>query len=407
MASMGATKTILAAALIAAGCGGGSAATPDAGQGPLYVISTGVSTGDDFVGYLVTVPSLDATTTFNLDGAQEVEPSWIFTQPGTPYVFAASLFTPTIDRYVAKDDGSLEKDKTVSFANLGVQSAYLAASAPIYSAEKSYFVDDVQDQIVIWNPKEMTIVGTIPLGDKAEGALPPAAEGTIVVHDGLIITEIHWSDPNDDPSLYGTHVRLVAVDPATDEIVKVTDDDRLTYASPMGRASDGAIYYSPGSFIAAEAVVGAGHGSPSRLLRLGAKDHAFDAAYALDLSTLVGGRSAGDFVLLDDQNALIRAWHPDLVDAITPENWKDVLWTQAGFMWWRWHVGDAQAVQIPNQSPGALGSAVFSLDGKTYVMRTAADSTTTTLDEIDAQGDFHPKLSGPGQFIGNSVIRVR
>src|SRR5262249_54811861 len=172
------------------------------GASPLYVISTGVSSGNDFIGYLATVPSLDATTTFNLDKAIEVEASWIFAQPGKPYVYAASIFGPTIDRYLAGADGALTKDRSVSFANLGVQSPYLAALAPVYSDTKSYFVDDSQDQMVIWNPNEMTVIGTIPFNDAMDGALPPQPEGTVIVHDGLLMTAIDWSDSSTDSSLH-------------------------------------------------------------------------------------------------------------------------------------------------------------------------------------------------------------
>ncbi|HXJ21367.1 MAG TPA: hypothetical protein VMT03_14140 [Polyangia bacterium] len=391
-----------------AGCGGAGAEQKDsAAQGPVYVVSTGVSSGDDFFGYLTTVGSLDPGTTFSLDGAIEVDPSWIFSSPGKPYVYAASLLQPTIDRYLITDSGALARDATVSFANLGVQSAYLAASAPIYSDDKSYFVDDAQDQMVIWNPAAMTIIGTIPFGDQPEGALPPQPEGTVVVHDGLIMTAIDWSDSSSDPSLYGSKVRLLGIDPATDTIVQSTTDARITYASPLAQASDGTVYYSPPSFVAAEIQVAPGHGSPSQALSVGPTSAAFDPTFDLDLSALVGGRPAGDFILLDDQTAIVRAWHADLADPVTEANWKDVLWTEAGFLWWRWHVGDAQAIQIPNQSPGALGASVTRIDGKLYVVRTSADSTTSTLDEIDAQGEFTATLSGPGQLIGAGAVRVR
>ncbi len=390
------------------GCGS-DAGTPSQGNGTeaRYAVSTGVLVGDEFVGYLATVPSLDQTTTFNLDNAIEIEPSWIFGQEGKPYVYAASLFSPTIVRYSLSADGTLAEDDKVSFANFGLHGADQAASAPIYSEDKSYFVDPEQDQVVIWNPRLMQAIGTIALNDSNEGPLPPAPEGSIIIHNGMILTVIHWSDRNEDPSVYGSHVRLIVIDPKTDKVVSSTDDDRLSYAAPQGRASDGSLFYSPASFIASETEAGPGHGSPSRVLRLGPKATTFDDDFELDLSSLVGGRPAGDYTLLDDQTALIRAWHPELADPVTSDNWKDVLWTQAGFLWWRWHIGDAQAVQIPDQSPGALGSAVFGLDGKTYVMRTAEDSASTTLDQIDADGGFRPTLTGPGQFIGNSLVRVR
>jgi hypothetical protein len=395
------------ATLSAVACDGGGGGGPTGqGGGKVYVVSTGLFGDNEFIGYLATVPSLDEATTFSLEDALEIEPSWIFAKEGQPYVYAASLAQPTIDRYRVGDDGGLTKDGSVSFAAYGLESAYMAAMAPIFSDEKSYFVDDLQDQMVIWNPKEMKAIGTIAFHDAMEGALPATPEGTVVVHDSLILTSIQWLDWTVDSSQYGSHVRLLAIDPATDTIVKSTDDDRLTYASPQARASDGTEYFSPASLIAAYSLV-PGHGSPSRVLRVRPGAREFEPTYALDLSALVGGRPAGDFTLLDDQTALLRAWHSDLADPVTAENWQEVLWQQAGFKWWRWHVGDVQAVEIPNQSPGTLGAAVLKIDGQVYVLRTNEDSTTSTLDHIDAQGAFVAGLSGPGQFIGNGVIRIR
>lgn len=397
------------ALLVLSGCGSNTdSGTASAGtSGSRYAVSTAMLVGEDYVGYLATVPSIAAGSSFDLDHALEIEPSWIFGKPGAPYVYAASLFSPTIVRYDLGADGNLVEGDKVSFANYGLQSAYLAQAAPIYSDDKSYFIDDLQDQIVIWNPRLMTAIGTIALGNQNEGKLRPAAEGSLVIHEGLILAATHWSDPNDDPSAYGSHVRLVAIDPKTDKIVQSTDDSRLSYAVPAGRASDGSLYYSPNSFISSETEIGPGHGSPSHVLRVGPRATEFDANYDLDLGPLVGGRPAGDFTLLDDKTALIRAWHPELADPITPETWKDVLWNEAGFLWWLWHVGDAEATQIANQSPGSLAASLFSLDGKTYVVRNAEDATSTTLDEIDAQGEFHPTFTGPGQFIGQGVVRVR
>jgi hypothetical protein len=398
----------------ATGGGGGEGASGgEGGQGehdqPLYVVSTGTVAGDrsgDFVGYLAVVDSLEPGT-FDLKGALEIEPSWIFGRPGESSVYAASIFSPTLWRYDLQEDGTLALGDTVSFANYGLESAYLAASAPIYSDEKSYFVDDVQDQLVIWNPKEMTVIGTIPLGDDDEGLLPPAPEGTIVQHGGLLFTEVNWSDWKSDSSTYGTHTRLHVIDPATDSLLESVDDERLNYASPLSATSDGTLYYSPVSLISAYREIGPSHGCPSLALRVKPSEHTFDKGYELDLSSLVGGRPAGDLIWLDDSTAVLRVWHAELADEVTPENWEEVLWAQPGFLWWRWHVGDDEAVQIPDQEPGTLAASLVRLDGKTYVIRTSADSTTSTLDEITKDGKMRPGLTGPGQFIGNAVVRIR
>src|SRR5262245_54338738 len=83
--------------LLAAGCGDGDrvavsgqpTAAPAPGSDgnadppPLYVVSTGLSTETEFVGYLTTATSLDAGATFDLGRAAEIGAgAWIFNRPG-------------------------------------------------------------------------------------------------------------------------------------------------------------------------------------------------------------------------------------------------------------------------------------------------------------------------------------
>jgi hypothetical protein len=67
-----------------------------------------------------------------------------------------------ITRWTVSADDRIEKRETLSFANLGVSRA--DASAELFlSDDKAYFHDDDSRQIVIWNPRAMEIIGTIPL----------------------------------------------------------------------------------------------------------------------------------------------------------------------------------------------------------------------------------------------------
>lgn len=86
-------------------------------------------------------------------------------------------------------------------------------------------------------------------------------------------------------------------------------------------------------------------------------------------------------------------------------NWEDVL-GEAGFMWWRWRIGTETAELIAGQEPGASEvSALFKVDGKRFLPRTAADYSETTLDELDPSGALRPGLRGPGNIRG--VVRIR
>jgi hypothetical protein len=343
---------------------------------------------------------------FGLDRAVEVGAgAWIFNRPGDDSVYVASLAAPTLVRWEVRGDGDFVQQETLDFSSLGTSTAYLAASTQIFSAKKSYFVDEDQDQIVIWNPERMELIGTIPLGDESEGALRPIPEGALLIHGDQLLVTVGWRDA-DDTSALGDHVRIVTIDTELDQIVDSSLEDRTVHAALNTLGADGIAYFCTFSLYAAYREIGAGHGAPSTLLRVEPDADRFDPDYALDLSTLVGGRPAGDFTLLDDQTALVRAWHPDLVDPVDPADWQAVLWNESGFLWWRWHIGDPEAEQIEDQEPGALGATVFKVGDKTYSTLYAADLSSTTLVEVTPSAEFVPVLEGPGQIVGGGVLRV-
>lgn len=383
----------------AAGAGGDSSSSVE----PLYVVSTGVISGEDFLGYLVPFHSFEAGTTFNLDNAAELGGgAWIFNRPGDASVYVASLYEPTIVRWEVKDEGDFVKHETLNFTNLGIGSAYLAATAPIFSATKSYFADEEQDQIIVWNPEAMELIGTIALGDDDIGNLRPIPEGAILVRGDKLVVTVGWRDA-DDTTLYSDHVRVVTIDTNTDEIVDSRIENRNVHEALNTVASDGTAYYSPYSLYAAYTEIGAGHGASPLVMRILPGDTSFDQDFLLDLRTLVGGRPAGDYTLIDDDTALIRAWHPEIVDPVDPSDWQAVLWGQAGFKWWRWHVGDDEAVEIANQKPGAQGATVFKIDGKTYTTLYADDLLSTDVVEITSDGELVPTLTSPGAIVGGAL----
>lgn len=392
------------------GCGGGDVAAgrnADQDDGPLYVVSTGLVSGEEFLGYLATVRSLEPETEVSLHHAAETGyGAWIFNRPGDASVYAASLGEPTIVRWEIQGDAKFARRETLNLSDLGVQSAYLAASAPVFSAEKSYFVDETTDQVIIWNPSRMEYIGSIPLGDDDEGALRPIPEGNFLIRGDKLLLTVGWRD-EDDTSHLGDHVRVLTIDTKTDTIVDSSDEERAGHEALNAQTSDGTAYFSPFSLYAAYRVIGRGHGAASRLLRVRPGAASFDADYDIDLSSLVGGRPAGDFTLLDEDTALLRVWRSELVDAVDPDAWQDVLWTQTGFLWWRWKLGDTEAVQLKDQEPGALGASVFRIDDKTYMTRYAEDGSSTDLIELTPDGTMRAGLRSPGQIIGNGVIRVR
>jgi hypothetical protein len=389
------------------GAAGTSSETPPVEASPLYVVSTTVFAADIGKGYLVPIDALTPNTTFDLTNAIEVaDNTGAASRPGTPYLYVGSSEEPTITRWELGDDGKLSKGPSVSFANLGLSSASVSSDL-FLSDEKAYMPDDDNHQVVIWNPSTMQVIGAIPLETETEGALLPWM--WVSVRPDRVLVSVSWEgDFSDDWSVFGDHVSVISIDPATDAIVDRVDDPRCNYLFWGSKTSDGTAYYSPFSYYTPiRSMLGGDLGPASCALRIPAGGNAFEDGYQIDLGALVGGRPAGNLFFVSDDVALIRAWHSDIVTPISEDraNWVDVI-NEAGFMWWRWQVGSTSAVQIPDQEPGASEiTGAYRVDGRTFLPRVSADYTSTTLDEVDENGEFHPILSGPGNIWGLSRVR--
>ncbi|HTV24820.1 MAG TPA: hypothetical protein VMG12_39275, partial [Polyangiaceae bacterium] len=369
--------------------------TPDAPPGPLYVGATRVFSPDSSQGYLFAVPSLGSDGVVDLRRSVEIQDAWVFGNPG-PDFFTATIFEPTIVSWHVTAEGNFVKGPTLSFANQGVAGTYTAASTPLYSADKSYFVDSGSLQVVVWTPREMVFLRTIELPEPPMPGFEPTAELTI--RDGQVLVSMMWTSQDSGFTKNGDFVRLVAIDPVTDTVSDVTDDTRCASLSPAGVTSDGTAYFSPWDYHAAvRGVFGAGFGSASCGLRVIPSASALDQGYDIDLSALVGGRPAGGLQLLDDQEALLHVWHEELV-AATPETWSDQRF-EPGYKWYRWRLGTNEATELPDQEPSAEGSGWRRLDGKTISFANNAEYTETTLLELDDSGHGQPGLSVPGWIV--------
>jgi len=384
---------------------------PAASQdGPLYVVSTVVSTGDTDTGYLVPVTSIEPGATFDLDNAVEVPPSLAYAKPGSSVLYTATQDDPTITRWQVDASGTPvpETDTVISFANLGISHAWPLDSSQVYSDEKAYFTDDAGGRVIAWNPRTMEITGTIPLDIESSGALVPYL--SLTVRKDRVFVIVWWEEDYEqgDWSRFGDHVRVYVIDPKTDEVVETSDESRCNSLTWSFQTSDGTAYLSPMSWFAPiRSMLGSGHGVEPCGARIVPPETSFDQGYEVNLDALTGGRPTGNLFVVSDEVAFLRVWHSELVSPLESDksNWEDVL-TEEGFLWWRWALGTDTAELIPDQKPGASEvSGLLEVDGKRYLPRIASDYSQTTLDELDPAGALCPGLTGPGAIF--SIVRVR
>lgn len=389
---------------------GAAGSTAPAAEPPLYVLSTTVTVGDTDQGYLVPVSGIEPGASFDLEQGVEIDDSTIATLPQSgvgdpPYLYVGSSVAPTITRWVLRGD-TLSPGPVLNLGNLGLTRAPVGAEL-MHSRQRAYIPDDQGRQVVVWDPEAMALVATIGLDVQNEGALQPSM--SVLVRPDRVIVVVSWQGSfDDDWSVFGRRVRVFSIDPASNEIVSVADEERCNSMFWSSVASDGTAYFSPLSYYTPiRAMLGAQLGPDSCSLRVLPPGAAFDAGYEIDLNGLVGGRPAGTVFLVQDDVAFIRAWHADLVTPVTSDksNWQDVI-NEAGFLWWRWQLGQPAATQIPDQDPGASEvTALYEVDGRKFLPRVAADYSSTTLDELDPAGALRPTLSGPGNIWG--LVRLR
>ncbi|MET0344205.1 MAG: hypothetical protein ABW252_24530 [Polyangiales bacterium] len=374
---------------------GSTTTTPPPGSAsPLFVSSSRVFGTDDSTGYLFAFRTLDKGTTIDLKQALEIEDGWVFGD-AKPYFYTATIFAPKITRWTITPEGKFEQGPVLDLTNQGVMGTYSAAAVPMLSADKSYFVDPPSNQLVVWNPREMTFLKTIPLPSTPRANLTPELDSNLAVRGNRVYVTQFYRDENSMNTRFGESAHVYAVDTATDTVVATQEDTRCGALSQAGTASDGSVYYGPWDYFATvRSVFGAGFGTKSCSLRIAPGADALDPAYEVNLSTLVGGRPAGSIQLLSPNELLLHVWHDELVHA-TPQNWANVRFEPAYF-WYRWRIGDATATLLPDQKPTGEGADFRRLDGKLVSYAADAEYANTTLWQLGDDGRQTELLTIPG-----------
>lgn len=383
--------------------------TPDqaaepAAEGPLYALGVRVRTADSTTGFILTVPSLEAGAAWSLDRAIEVgRDAWLSGSDGDPEVLVASSQEPTITRWHLEAN-ELVQDATLTFQNLGLaRSREARGSTSLYLRDKAYFLSS-DGQIVVWNQHDMTILGTIPYAG-VPGFTP---EGLFTGDEERVLVALNFiEDDPVDSTIYRQDVRLIEIDPRTDQIVRETLEPRCNRLYSMSRAPNGSTYYTaPAADAPLELLLGEGHGPKDCALRIQPPATGFDAGFNMDLTQLVDGRPAGGLVMVTDDVAFLRVFHAELAPPLAEDrsNYDDLLFSSA-YQWWRWPLGSPRAELASDQQATTGQWDPFRVEGRALLPVIAPDFGSTQLVELLPSGGMRPLISGPGTLLG--VVRIR
>jgi hypothetical protein len=400
-------RSSLVALALSAGVGCGEEATVipsngsngDAAGGPLYLIATTFSAGDQDETYLVTSPTFDATTTIDSTRGPKLIGGVVPTVFGGA-VYAPDSQGPVIRRFDLDADDQLQPGPELSFAGVGMTTV-LSWHVYIVNETKGYVFDPGGARLIVWNPSTMTLTGAqIDLQAAVrEGWSPNLVfeHSGPVRRDSTLLIPLGWTDI-DGNSRYASGV--LALDTATDEVLSLDEDERCgeTYANVV--APNGDAYFLPPDWSAAPHFFADLH-QPTCVLRVRAGQTTFDDGPPLDLSALGSGLAAAAGVPDGNSGFFFNAVDEALWDGGNNEG---------GAVWRVWHYDfETAASRLVETLPTWSGTLYYvNVGGDFFIPHSQPTATgeQTTLYGVGTGGtDPTPVFSFEGDWFGLARLR--
>lgn len=403
---------------LAAACGG----TPDERPAPnhfddtkpLYAIVSIFNTGDGTQSYLSLTDDLTKSQTIGIDHSMEIAGSGIgVSAPVSGQLFVSSQSGATITKYTLDENDALVQGDVLSFENLGVKKISSYSSQFFFaSAEKAYYFDDTNYQLVVWNPNTLEIVAGkskdltselhYKVGDETfpftYSQTPPVRYGKDIIFAGGWFSADRLSIP--------ARTALVVVDTETDAVtVKV--DERCGWARDgVLNEEDGLIYYASESYAGGAHFISPDKSTPC-LIRFDPESKTFDDFYKT-LDEVIDPANAGDIggMLMAGPKgkAYLRVMDKAAARAVNPAA---PIQAATGSWWHLWEVtlGDeptARAVEREDLVP-VNGRSVLQQAGDVLIAPEYVEGKTRLRILDDGLGDAQTVVEGQVR----SVARLR
>jgi hypothetical protein len=389
-------------------CDGSGA--PDPGvptDGPLFAVATTMFLPDGPSSFVSLVADPTANVQVSRAGALEVGgAAALFGVDGRSVFALGGSDSPTITRYEVRDDGRFIEGARMSLAGLGFGSAFKRSGlVPFLSETKAYFLDDVTAQAVIWNPAEMTIVGSLSLAAAERTGWTFELGERAVGRDGLLF--VGASQRGDDETDSGRAYVLV-IDTATDTLVTIIEDDRCGNVEHVIPGGQGALYFGSGALAANMHALQRPAGYPAPcVLRINAGETRFDPSFVVRLPEQTAGRSTGRLVAGNGNEAYVLAFYPEeLAEPLGPTSDIFAPWDATAWRWWRIRLdGSAPGEPVEGAPVGSAAGRILHAGGRDYINHVDAETGTSMLLVVDAAGGLAAGLRFPGLPYGLQKLR--
>lgn len=374
----------------ALGCG----ASGEAG-GPAYAIVHAGPEPDTL--RLSVVSTLDASGTAELEASESVplpaEHASMFTLDVSGVAYALDRAASAFQAYTIGPGPELRARRAVSLPVSLFDAGALSLIS--VSSTKVYVYVHSSVELLVWNPRQMTVTRRVPLGlGVADGYGSRAFVGSRLAGDELIVITHSWSDP----ARLAHDLTLSRVDVTTDAVISHEVDERRTGLRALSLPS-GDLYLATRLEVAVE------HWpfteSPVRpcALRLRAGAASLDPSWQASFSDWVGSPFWGGLVA-GARGELLVLVAPEAEAAVDPI----AALTQP--IWQTWEVDlerDAARVHLPLSTTAYPRYQRF--DDRLYLQVPDASGLGDTLVDVSDPSSLVPGIRLPP--FTSSVLRVR
>ncbi|MCG8423914.1 MAG: hypothetical protein MJE77_38960 [Proteobacteria bacterium] len=375
------------------------------GSGPLWAITTQVfGTGGKANSYIVVTDTLDAATPLSLDNAVELPGRSLGVgRAAGGAVFATGDESAVLTRYQI-DSAALTKGDSISFAGQGLtRIGEYGSQFYFVSGSKAYFFDPQTLQIILWNPSAMTITDTIDLAELTEADTVVAfSQSPILRQNDALIMLVGWRGA-DNLSIV-SKAGVVVLD-VTDDSVQIATDDRCGYVRDGVLGSDGKLYMATEAYGTAVHRLDASAAPKPCLLRFDIENRQFDAAFHVELESLVGGAAAGSLIAGPSSGAYLRVLDENLA-TIDNTTHPRSLASQAAWQWYDLALGDTVTATAHDGLPAGAGSViVLDAGDREVIPEFAPDFSLTEFRVVDSGAIGDVTLEVPGLVF--SLVQLR
>ena len=388
--------------LLACTSDGSAPGTDDTGSssGAAYMINTRVQTTDARLMYTSVVPALDHG---ELDLSEAIEVSgYSRTRVFGDRVFIFDGEDGTITRYalrggaLAVDTLSDGAEARVSLASYGI--TIFSNSQIFLSDSRAYSVDHLQEnQVVVWDPSEMTITSSFALDPFLREDLDLAL-GRHTVIDGEVVFPMSWT--NYFTASFEPVAALGVIGAESDGDVRVIEDPGCIGGSAA--FEDGGQIHLVADNLSGLADVASGFSvGPPCVLTWAPGSDAFDEA-RFDPAALIGVPAVTNGIGRGDGTMLVMAMTGEV-------DWEDVnLYEYFDLEVWQWanvSLDGSAAAVVEGIDRSAVSSPGWIIDGEAHIPVYDATTGTSTLYRVSAAGEAEALLTVTGELF--EVARIQ